>query len=85
MDCPRCGQPLPDLRRDLCPDCLESRQKAMVRGAREGGLLGLILGLLAAGLVLGIYGPERGIKAIAFGLASASAVTGVLFGMLRRR
>ena len=85
MNCPRCDQPLVDRRADLCPDCLEARQKAMVRGARQGGLAGLLLGLLLAGLVLGIYGPERGIKAIAFGLTSAFAITGLLLGMLRQR
>ncbi|RZT90530.1 hypothetical protein EV678_1348 [Azospira oryzae] len=85
MRCPRCDQPMEDRRSDLCPDCLEARQKAMVRGARQGGLAGLLLGLLLAGLLLGVYGPERGIKAIAFGIASACAITGVLFGMLRRR
>ncbi|HJW01933.1 MAG TPA: hypothetical protein VJ548_01520, partial [Azospira sp.] len=68
MDCPRCGQAIADRRSDLCPDCLEARQKAMLRGARQGGLAGLFLGLVLAGGVLGIYGPERGIKAVAFGL-----------------
>lgn len=85
MNCPRCDQPIVDRRADLCPDCLEARQKAMVRGARQGGLAGLALGLALAGLMLGIYGPERGIKAIAFGLASIFAITGLLFGILRKR
>jgi len=85
MDCPRCGQPLPDRRSELCADCLEARQKAMVRGARQGVLAGLVLGLVLAGAVLGIYGPERGIKAIAFGLVSALATTGLLLGLLRNR
>ena len=85
MDCPRCGQAIADRRSDLCADCLEARQKAMVRGARQGGLAGLLLGLMVAGAILGMFGAERGIKAIAFGLMSALAITGCLLGMLRSR
>ncbi|GBG00844.1 hypothetical protein AZSI13_01710 [Azospira sp. I13] len=85
MRCPRCDQPLADRRSDLCPDCLEARQKSMLRGARQGVLVGLTVGLVLAGIMLGYYGPERGIKAIAFGLVSALATTGLLLGMVRNR
>lgn len=57
----------------------------MVRGARQGGLVGLLLGLVLAGTILGVFGVERGVKAAAFGIMAGLAITGLLLGILRNR
>ena len=55
------------------------------RFARQGGLVGLLLGLILAGTILGVFGVERGIKAAAFGIMAGLAITGLLLGILRNR
>ena len=55
-----------------------------MRGALIGGLLGLLVGSLIAGLWSVILGPERATWGRAFAVVVTCLTTGLMWGMIRR-
>jgi tetrahydromethanopterin S-methyltransferase subunit F len=87
MLCSKCGQEVP-ADAIYCPHCTGERQTTdseVIRGGVRGGLLGLAIGLVPALLLLYIYGPERGIKAIAFAVPVATFTTGLIIGLVKAK
>jgi len=87
MKCGQCGQEVPE-DAIYCPFCTRGRatgQGDIIRGGLKGGLVGLMLGLLPVLVLLAIYGPERGIKAIAFAVPVGTFTTGLILGMVRAK
>ncbi|MCL2874822.1 MAG: zinc ribbon domain-containing protein [Betaproteobacteria bacterium] len=87
MLCAKCGQEAPD-EAIYCPHCVGERRstdREVIRGGVRGGLIGLFIGLLPALLLLYIYGPERGIKAIAFAVPVATFTTGLIIGLVKAK
>lgn len=87
MRCSKCGQEVP-ADAIYCPHCTGERRTTdseVIRGGIKGGLLGLVVGLLPALLLLYIYGPERGIKAIAFAVPAATFTTGLIIGLVKAK
>lgn len=56
-----------------------------MKGGFRGALLGLLAGLIPAGLLYFTLGPERGTKAIIFLLPSVGLSTGLVLGLARAR
>jgi len=87
MKCGKCGQEVPDGAL-YCPFCTgggRTMDGDVIRGGVKGGLVGLALGLVPALALLYLYGPERGIKAIAFAVPTAAFITGLIIGMVRAK
>ncbi|MGE5492348.1 MAG: zinc ribbon domain-containing protein [Actinomycetota bacterium] len=87
MKCGKCGQEVPE-GAVYCPFCTAegaSDEKEVIRGGVRGGLIGLVLGLIPAVILLSIYGPERGIKAIAFAVPVATFTTGLILGLVKAK
>ena len=86
MKCGKCGQEVPE-GAVYCPFCTAGggSEKDVIRGGIKGGLLGLLIGLIPAALLLYIYGPERGIKAIAFAVPIFTFTTGLILGLAKAK
>jgi len=87
MKCSKCGQEVPE-GAIYCPFCTgggTASEKDLIRGGIRGGLIGLVLGLIPAFVLLAIYGPERGIKAIAFAVPIATFTTGLTLGLVKAK
>ncbi|MBS1190111.1 MAG: hypothetical protein H6R10_1903 [Rhodocyclaceae bacterium] len=87
MKCAKCGQEVPE-GAIYCPFCVaggSAGEKEIIRGGIKGGLIGLALGLIPAALLLYVYGPERGIKAIAFAVPVATFTTGLILGLVKAK
>lgn len=86
MKCSKCGQEVPE-GAIYCPFCTGGQvtEKDIVRGGIRGGLIGLALGLVPAVAVLVIFGPVRGIKAIAFAVPVATFTTGFILGLVKAK
>jgi hypothetical protein len=86
VSCPGCGRDVPN-GSIYCPHCCgdQGRTAAIIRGAVIGGVLGLLAGGLIAGLWSVVLGPERATWGRAFGVVVACATTGLMWGMIRQR
>lgn len=87
MKCSQCGQDVP-ADAIYCPYCTGERQTTdseVIRGGLKGGLIGLLIGALPALLLLYLYGPERGIKAIVFAVPVATFTTGLIIGLVKAK
>ncbi len=87
MICAKCRQEVPD-DAIYCPHCTGERrstEREVIQGGIRGALIGLAIGLLPALLLLAIYGPVRGIKAIAFAVPVAALTTGLIFGLVKAK
>lgn len=87
MICAKCRQEVP-AGAIYCPHCAGERRttdREVIRGGVRGGLIGLFIGLLPALLLLAIYGPVRGIKAIAFVVPAVTFTTGLIVGLVKAK
>ncbi len=87
MNCSKCGREVPE-GAIYCPFCAGDRnttQREVIVGGIKGAFIGLALGLVPALSVLALYGPERGIKAIAFAVPTATFITGLIIGMVKAK
>lgn len=87
MICAKCRQEVP-ADAIYCPHCAGERRttdREVIRGGVRGGLIGLFIGLLPALLLLAIYGPVRGIKAIAFVVPAVTFTTGLIVGLVKAK
>lgn len=87
MQCAKCGQEVP-AEAIYCPYCAgagKTTDQEVIRGGIKGGLIGLFLGLLPALVLLYIFGPVRGIKAIAFVLPVTTFTTGLIIGLVKAK
>ncbi|MDR2837911.1 MAG: hypothetical protein LBV49_04975 [Azonexus sp.] len=87
MRCAKCGREAPP-EAIYCPHCAGERRttdREVIRGGLKGGFLGLLLGLLPAALLLAIYGPVRGVKALAFVIPAATFTTGLIIGLVKAK
>lgn len=85
MKCGKCGQEVPE-GATYCPFCTAGGgEREVIMGGVKGGLIGLLIGLVPALLVLYLYGPVRGIKAIAFAVPIGTFTTGLILGMVRAK
>jgi hypothetical protein len=87
MKCSKCGQDVP-ADAIYCPHCTGERRTTdgeVIRGGIKGGLLGLLIGALPMLVLLYIYGPERGIKAIVFAVPVATFTTGLIIGLVKAK
>lgn len=87
MQCGKCGKEVPE-GAVYCPFCAGNRstsQREVIVGGIKGALIGLALGLVPGVSVLVIYGPVRGVKAIAFAVPMATFITGLIIGMVRAK
>jgi hypothetical protein len=86
MKCGKCGQEVPE-GAVYCPFCTAAGggERDLVRGGIKGGLIGLLIGLVPAVLLLYVFGPVRGIKAIAFAVPVATFTTGLVLGMVKAK
>lgn len=84
--CPGCKAAIPN-GSIYCPNCCgeAGRSSALARGAIWGGLAGLLVGVLVALAWSSYLGPERATWGRAFAVLVASATTGLMWGMVRRR
>ena len=87
MNCAKCGQAVPD-DAIYCPHCAGERQVGecdIIRAGLKAGGLALAVGLVPSVALLGIYGAERGIKALAFIIPVVFFTTGLIIGMVKAK
>ncbi|MDR2186685.1 MAG: hypothetical protein LBE62_01370 [Azonexus sp.] len=87
MICAKCQRDAPP-EAIYCPYCAGERrvtEREIIRGGVKGGLLGLLIGLLPAALLLALYGPVRGIKALAFIMPAITFTTGLIIGLVKAK
>ncbi|AXS80651.1 zinc ribbon domain-containing protein [Dechloromonas sp. HYN0024] len=87
MQCSQCGQEVP-ADAIYCPHCTgehKTTDRQVINGGIRGGLLGLGLGLLPTVWLLFQFGPERGIKAIAFIIPAVTFTTGLIVGLVKAK
>lgn len=87
MNCAKCGQSVPE-DAIYCPHCAGQApvgERAVLRAGLKWGGIAFALGLLPALALLGIYGAERGSKALAFIIPVTTFTTGLIIGMVKAK
>lgn len=87
MKCSKCGQEVPE-GAIYCPFCTADgggNERDLIRGGIKGGLVGLLIGLIPALVLLYVFGPVRGIKAIAFAVPIGTFTTGLILGLVKAK